>query len=431
MNEDEKKALLDKVGEQAKAAIEPDITTVKAEVESFKKTLDQYVSQDDIEKRFEEIQKSVDRIGTDEIKKSMGELEEIVKAQGTEIAKRQEMKDTKSISIHEAIETSLREKAEDLANFKNLDKQSHGLVLNLKATVPRSNITSDTMAFRVPGVGQVQRRKIYLEELFTAGRVSPNNHGVIRYTDQQTLTDNAASITEGNASPGSNITWIEASIPIQKVGNSIKVTREMMDDVDFVNSEINNYLLRNVALEVDAQLLSGNSTPPNLVGLVQSATAFAAGSYAGTIQDASIYDLIAIQSAIIQTATSFMPTGVLMNQADAVRMKLKKDGDNNYVIPSFVVPTQNGDIVVDGMRVVVNSGITANTMYVGDFTRGTVYSSDDLQLEIGYDADDFSKDLVTIKARRRLALLIRSVDTGAFNYVSNITTALAAIDNTP
>ena len=32
-------------------------------------------------------------------------------------------------------------------------------------------------------------------------------------------------------------------------------------------------------------------------------------------------------------------------------------------------------------------------MYVGDFTRGTVYSSDNLQFEFGYENDDFTKDL--------------------------------------
>lgn len=422
-----KDLLLKEVGEKATDA-------VKKELDGFKEGLDlgQYASTEDMEKRLEIIEASIKEAGNDEaLKTQLGEIEEIVKKQGTELAKRQEMVDGKSISVHEAIEKALNEKTDELANFKKLDKKDQGLVLNLKATVTRSNISNDTMAFRVPGVGQVQRRKIYLEELFSAGRVSANNHGVIRYTDQQTLTDNSASISEGNAFPSSNITWVENNIPIQKIGDSIKVTREMMDDVDFVNSEIQNYLLRNVALTVDAQLLSGTGVSPQLVGLSQSATAFAAGSYAGTVQDANIYDLIAISSAIVQTATNFIPTAVLMNQVDAVRMKLEKDGENNYVIPTFVIPTETADIVVDGMKVVVNSGVTANTMYVGDFTRGTVYSSDDLQLEMGYENDDFTKDLVTIKARRRLALLIRSVDTGAFNYVSDIDAALAAIDDTP
>lgn len=329
------------------------------------------------------------------------------------------------------IEKAIKDNKENIASFKNSDSKQTGLVLNLKATVLRSAITSNTMAYRVDGIGQIQRRRIFLEELFTSGRVSANNHGVIRYVDQQALTDNSATISEGNAFPSSNITWIERNLPVQKVGDSIKLSREMMDDVDYVNSEVQNFLLRNVNLKVDEQLLSGDGVAPNLIGLATSATAFAAGAYGGTVADANIYDLIAIVSAQIQTDTSYLPTEVLMSQDTAVKMKLKKDGENNYLIPAFVVPTANGEITVDSMRVIVNSGVTTNTMYVGDFTRGTVYSSDDLQLEMGYENDDFTKDLVTVKARRRLALLIRNVDTTAFSYVSDVDAALAAIDNTP
>lgn len=201
----------------------------------------------------------------------------------------------------------------------------------------------------------------------------------------------------------------------------------MMDDVDFVNSEIQNFLLRNVNLRVDNQLLLGSAVSPNLVGLQNSATPFTAGAYAGTVTAANIYDLIAVVSAQIQTGTTFMPTGVIMNQAEAVGMKLEKDLENNYLIPTFVIPTENGEITIDGMRVIINAGVGANSMYVGDFSRGTVYSSDDLQLEMGYENDDFTKDLVTIKARRRLALLIRGVDKGAFTYVGDVAGSVTAI----
>jgi len=282
---------------------------------------------------------------------------------------------------------------------------------------------------RISGVGELQRRRTFIEDLFNSGKVSPNNHGVIRYVDQSSRTNSAAAIAEGGAFAESALAWTEKQIPIEKVGHYIKISREMMDDVDFVTSQINNELLRDTQLKVDADLLSGSGVSPILIGLATSADAWAVGDYATTVTDASYYDLLAVISAQIMTGTSFMPNGVLMNPLDAVKMKLKKDALNNYVIPTFVIPMANGDISVDGMRVVVNSGVTAGTMYVGDFSRGTVYSSDELQLETGYATDDFTKDLVTIKARRRLALLIRSVDEGAFVKVSDIDAAIAEINS--
>lgn len=235
-------------------------------------------------------------------------------------------------------------------------------------------------------------------------------------------------IAEGAAFPSSDLDWKERQLPIEKAGDSIKISQEMMDDVDFVESEINNFLLRNVKLTIDAQLLSGDGSSPNLVGMADSATAFAAGDFADSIQDASYYDLITVIGAQIATGTDYMPTAALMHPTDAAKMKLKKDGENNYVLPPFVVSTPDGNFVVDGMVVVPNSGVTVNTMYVGDFTRGTVYSSGEFRIEMGFVDDDFGKDLVTVKARERLALLIRNVDTGAFVEVTDIDAALTAIE---
>jgi len=422
----------DKNKATVEATVKEKTEALEKQIKEMKDSLNDYASKDDMQNRLDTLSERADNLEKSELKTEIEKLQDDVNKQAIELKKRNDnVNDNIDVSVYQKIHSALKEHAETLGKFKSSDRKDNGLVINLKATIVTSAISGDTMAFRVPGVGQIQRRKIYLEELFTSGRVSANNHGVIRYTDQLALTDNSSTIAENAAFPESSLTWIEKTIPIEKVGDTIKISREMMDDVDFVNGEINNFLLRNVALAVDTQLLSGDASTPNLVGLVQSATAFAAGDYAGTVQDANLYDLIAICSAIVQTGTTFMPSGVLMNQSDAVRMKLKKDGENNYVVPTFVIPTENGDITIDGMRVVVNSGVTANTMYVGDFTRGTVYSSDDLQLELGYENDDFTKDLVTVKARRRLALLIKSVDTGAFNYVSDITAALAAIDDTP
>ena len=193
-------------------------------------------------------------------------------------------------------------------------------------------------------------------------------------------------------------------------------------------SEIQNFLIRNIDLKIDEQLLSGNGTTPQLKGLTSMATVFAANAaFTAEIQDASVFDLISIVAAQIMYGTSYMPNGVLMNPYDAAKMKLKKDSLNNYIIPAFIVPTANGNLTVDGMRIITNSGVTVNTMHVGDFSRGTVYSSDSLQLEFGYEDKDFTQDLVTLKGRERLALLIRNVDAGAFSKVTSISDALEAI----
>jgi len=423
----------DFLGKVKETATESTKEVVQLQMDEFKKNLPEYVSSDDMEKRLETFETAIkDNGNNEELKKSFGELEEAVKTQGLELKKLNEQEVKNDSSIEEKICKSLGDNSDVLKEFKTTDLKEKGLVITLKGTIIRSDVSGDTMAHRVPGIGEIQRRRTFMRSVFSAGRISPNNHGVIRYVDQSSRTNNAATISEGDAFPTSDIDWIERSIPVEKVGNYIKVSRESMDDIDFVKSEVTNELIRNTQLATDAQLLSGDGIAPNLKGLVTSATAFAAGNYAAAVQDAQLSDLIAAIDAQIQTASSYMPNAVLLHPDDFTkRFKLIKDAENNYVMVPFAKILPSGETVISNMLVIPNSGVTANTLYAGDFTRGTVYSSDQLQLEIGYDADDFTKDLVTIKARERMALLIRIVDNGAFRYVSNITTSLAAIDNAP
>lgn len=404
---------------------------LKAEIQVLTDNASKYASKEDITNQGLAITAKIDAIKPDVSKADFEELQGIMKKMGADVKAIQEpsTKETNE-SLQSLISKELTKAKDTIAKFKSEDSKNH-LVFTVKGTILRVNVVDNTEAHRVAGIGQIQRRRPFMRELFTAASVSPNNHGVIRYTDQENLTDNSAQIAEGVKFPSSDIDWKERQLPIEKTGDSIKISREMMDDVDYVMSEIENFLLRNVKLKVDSQLLLGTGVSPQLKGMATSATAFAAGDFAASVQDANHFDLITIIASQIMTGTDYMPNAVEMHPTDATKMKLKKDGENNYVIPSFIVPTPSGDILVDGMVVVPNSGVAVDTMYVGDFTRGTVYSSGQVQIEMGYENDDFTKDLVTVKARERLALLIRNVDGGAFVKVASIDTALAAIDNTP
>lgn len=425
-DEKEKQELLQSVEEKA-------AETVKRELASFKDKLPEYATPEDVDRKIKAISETVDQIGSKELKASVEELRESVNKMALNAkAEKEKGQRESNKSLKELVYEQIVAKKDDLAKFKTTDRSDFGFVFTVKDAIvsARADVSGDTNAMRIPGIGQIQRRQPFLRSLFASGNVSENNHGVIRYTDIASYVDGATTISEKGVFPNtSELKWIELNLPIEKIGDSIKISREMMDDIDYVMSEIQNFLIRNVDLRIDSQLLSGNGTTPQLKGLASVATAFVAdASFANSVQDASYFDLIAVVAAQIMYGTSYVPNGVLMNPYDAVKMKLKKDSLNNYIIPAFIVPTANGNLTVDGLRVIANSGVAANSMYVGDFGRGTVYSSDSLQLEFGYENTDFTQDLVTLKARERLALLIRNVDAGAFNKIASISTAINSIN---
>ena len=79
------------------------------------------------------------------------------------------------------------------------------------------------------------------------------------------------------------------------------------------------------------------------------------------------------------------------------------------------------------MVIVENNGITANSMLVGDSNYGTIYEVENYNVTTGYINDQFSADLVTLKAKKRENLLIRTADAGGFKKVASISAALTTL----
>jgi hypothetical protein len=105
-------------------------------------------------------------------------------------------------------------------------------------------------------------------------------------------------------------------------------------------------------------------------------------------------------------------------------MKLKKDGNNNYIMPPFV--TDLG-MKVDNMTIVESNAMVANTCMVMDSRFGTIYEVEGFSITAGHVANQFKEDLVTLKAKKREALLIRSADLGGFKKVVDIDAALVLL----
>ena len=103
---------------------------------------------------------------------------------------------------------------------------------------------------------------------------------------------------------------------------------------------------------------------------------------------------------------------------------------NSQLVTSLFVDA-NGRYFIDGMLLVENPLITANTLTIGDFTKGTVYSMPGIGIEFSYEnRQNFETETVTIKIYERLNLLIRNVQKNAFMKVLDIGAAITAINKT-
>jgi len=320
---------------------------------------------------------------------------------------------------------------DELSANKEILKEIAGGISNkevvVKALTTRAAIVGNEQAYDLPDLGQLATRKLSMYDIFPKLTIGDgNNNGVVRYYDwdEATIARAAAAVAEGVAFAESTAKFKKGSVAIQKIGDTLPVTEEFFEDAQMFAAELGMFLDTNVALEVDRQIALGDGTGNQITGLVASVDAFVPA--ASGIADASIYDLVVKISESITAGggSKYMPNFAVMNIADINKMKLKKDANNNYVMPPFV--SRDGGSV-SGITIIEANIIPANTMVVGDNRFARIYEKGGVEMSKGYSGTQFVEDEMTLKARKRLAFLIRSADKGGFKKVTSISAALVTL----
>lgn len=238
---------------------------------------------------------------------------------------------------------------------------------------------------------------------------------------QQTVQATAGWVSEAGDKLNGQVSYEEVSEEVKKVAGYIKVSKEMLADLAFVRSEINMDLMEAIEQNIDDAILNG-AGGTSLNGLLGVAPNFVAGSFAGSVPSANILDVIRIGKAQIEAA-NFMPTHVVLNPEDVAKIELTKAQDGAYTYPAF----WDANMTVSGLIVVSSNNITAGTLVVGDFTKLNIKFREDVNLQVGYENDDFTRNMVTILAEARLVSYVKGNDVNAF-VQADIATAIAAID---
>ena len=324
-------------------------------------------------------------------------------------------------NVPESLETLLKEKQDELKAMKEKSGASVQIALKVAGTMALStNVTGQVpQAEREAGITRIVRRNPFILELVNVGTIMSN---VWEWVEQKNLDGGAEMTAEGAKKSQADFDLVVASANVKKVTAYIKVTKEMLDDVALMRSEIDQELTELINLKIDDQLLNGTGATVNLSGINQTATAWAAGAFALTIPTPNVFDVI--RTAINQVRVNlFEPNYIVMHPTDVTKMDLAKASDGHYVLPPFI---SNDGTTVSGIRVVSNTGVTVNNFLVGDFTKYGVRFKEGLTINVGYENDDFTKNLVTILAEARLVGRVKSNHYGAFvkGVISTSITAL-------
>ena len=323
--------------------------------------------------------------------------------------------------VFEQISDNLKSQSDVLKTLKTKKSDSIAFEVKSAATMTTGNVTavgtgglSMLLNQFEAGIAPIPRSQPFFAQLLPS---APTSGGSVSYAEMKNPDGGAGMTAEGVAKTQADFDFVEAKSDVKKITSFIKTSKEALDDIDSLAGEINNELLTLVSLKKDSQLLSGDNTGQNLKGVLNYAQTFTGGSLVGTITAPNEFDVLSAGVTEIMTAevisgepAGFLPNYIVLNPVDVAKMKLTKDLSNNYIFP---VAMQGSTNVME-VPVVSNARMTAGTFLIMDSTKSNVRIKEDVNISIGYENDDFTKNLVTILAEMRLTHYIKSNHVKAF-----------------
>lgn len=420
---EEMAALRGEFEDQRVKAITDDLEKVKETVENSVEPVDKAVFTPFFDK-VEKFLGSTDKISNE----AFQTLEDALKAQGAELKKIKEggADDDNTPSIASQIKAQIeanQEAYDAMAETKGASMaftiKAPGTILTSTNLTPAGNriARNETEAGRVGFV----RRNPFMTELVSVGRT---NSKVIYWVELVNEDGTVAMTAEGAAKAQIDYDYVESSAQVRKATAYMKASKEMMADVDNFVADVEAELVERILLFVDDNILNGDGTGENLVGVAQNATAFAAGSVlANAIDNAQEADVL--RAAVAQVIRSeFYPTAIVVHPDMAAKIDLIKKTDDGYVMKPFM--SADG-MSVAGIPVVVNTNIGTDDFFVGDFTKYKLRIREDINIQFGYENDDWTKNLVTPLAEMRLVGFIPANHYGAI-VTGTFTAAAAALE---
>lgn len=302
-------------------------------------------------------------------------------------------------------------------------KSGKSITLDLKSTTITGDYTGNiALSVLDTEINRIARQRVLLQNAVNRGTTTSK---FVTYI-QQTLQSSADYVAEAGLKPTGELKYTEVSKEVKKIAGVIKVSKEMLADLPFMQNEINTDLMASVSDDLENGILNGTGVGTQLEGMFTLATAWSAGTFANTIIAANLHDVIRVACANIEAA-KFFPTHVVLNPIDVARLQLSKTSQGEYTYPIFYIDPVTSQPKIANLTIVSTTWMAAGSFLVGDMSRDYLKTRENMNITFGYENDDFTRNMISIICETRAVNYIKANDLGAF-VKGNITTSIAALD---
>ena len=369
----------------------------------------------DIDKKLEDMKSATENLTKEEAGKLIKETKEGLEKKLTEYnelhKKMQEQLDAidtkfqriggekeKSKSFGERLKAAIESNKEELLKIKS-GKKSVTLNFDTKVDDMTQALSFESTTVvpeqYLPGIIYNPERTVRMRDLISQGITSSN---AITYIQEYAQTlDNADVTTEGSEYKQGDVDLKAVTSNVIKITNYVIVSEEMLEDVDGLTSYLMTRLPDKLKNEEDDQILNHAT-----YGLLTLGTA-----YVDALADSKVTRIDVLVDACRQVVDDeYRPTAIVLHPTDVTAMKLSKDSNGQYIFPWIFM--QNGQVVLDGVPVVVTTAMTSGTFMVGDFKRAAqIYDRRQLSVEMtNTNEDNFIKGMVTVRCAERIAIVV-------------------------
>ena len=313
---------------------------------------------------------------------------------------------------------SLKEKGEGRVSFKAVGNMTF-------ANVSGGNVPVED---RMEGLNTIASRDTKFLNVLQTRSTSSN---VISWVAQASKDGAAGQTAEGALKNQIDFDLVVSSENVKKTTAFIKVSNEMLDDTDWMQSEIEAELMRELYKAIENGAFSGAGTGATLKGVNTVATAFAitGADFNEPITNANEVDVLVAGNLQIELAEQGSANYAFLNPRDVASLKVAKVSgtDKRYIDRLQAI---GSSLLLDGVtKIIPTTLVPAGTFLMGNFDKAFLVEKDGVKYDLGYENDDFTKNFVTLRAEWRGAVVVKTNDRTAF-VKGTFSTAIASLETT-
>lgn len=233
-----------------------------------------------------------------------------------------------------------------------------------------------------------RQQPLSILNLVNHSQTTLNSVDYVRFTGR---TDAADVVPEGDPKPEGDMAFDVVTAAVKVVAEFMKASRQILDDAPNLRNMIDSELEYVVRLKLEKLVVADM-----IANAGQSRVHQVSGR--GFKEDDTIADTI--RRAITDIRLEFYEAnGVIVHPTQGEAMELDKAGDGHYTMVYDPVSQR-----VWRVPVVETPAMTSGTSLVGNFLLGyKVWDRQDAAVVLGYENDDFTRNLVTLLGELRAA----------------------------